>query len=407
MDFTPLYYTGIVIIAGLLFSKFVKLIKLPNVTGYLLAGIVIGPQLLNLVHHDAFGELDLIKNVALAFIAFSIGNELKISYFKRVGAKPIIIAFFEASFGVLVVLGLMLGYFAIVGKWNIENIRFAIVLAAIAAATAPAATLMVIRQYKAKGTVTETLMSVVAIDDSVAVLLFGVCIAIANALDPTAAHVSTFMQVLTPVIEIVLSLGIGLAIGAIIVFATKWFTGRGNRISIVVSSVFMIMFVTQKIGSWIDIDVSFILAAMAAGSVFANISEKSDEINGLVYFFTPPIFIMFFVSSGAELDFSTLLSVGVLGIIYLFGRVAGKFTGAYLGAKTSKAGDSVAKHLGLCLIPQAGVAIGLASSVSAIVGTETGSKINAIILASTVIYALTGAIVTRFSLRRAGELTVR
>lgn len=406
MDFTVLYYTGIVIVAGLLFSKLVKLIKLPNVTGYLLAGIVIGPQLLGLLPKGSFSDLDLVKNVALAFIAFSIGSELKISYFKRVGAKPIIIAFFEASFGVLMVLGLILAYFAITGQFTTEHVQFSIVLAAIAAATAPAATLMVIRQYKAKGPVTETLMSVVALDDSVAVLLFGICIAIANAIGGTA-QVSTFMQILTPIIEIVVSLGAGLIVGAIVVLATKWFTGRGNRISVVVGAVFLTMVLASKLSDWMGMDISWILAAMGAGSVFANTSEKSEEINGLVYFFTPPIFIMFFVSSGAELDFKSLLTVGALGLIYLFGRIGGKFTGAYVGAKVSKAGDSVAKHLGLCLIPQAGVAIGLASSVKYIVGDAMGTKINAIILASTVIYALSGAIVTRFSLHRAGELQVR
>ncbi len=403
MDFTVLFYTGLMIAMGLLLGKVTKFIKLPNVTGYLLAGILVGPSILGLVNQTTVSGFQIIEEVALGFIAFSIGSELKISYFKRVGAKPIIIAFFEASFAVLLIFGLMLGYFALTHNLTNLNLRFSLILAAIAAATAPAATLMVIRQYKAKGKVTETLMSVVAIDDSVAVLLFGICVAIANAIDPTAEHGSVFMQVLEPIKEIVLSLGIGAAIGFILVLGTKWFTGRANRVSLTVGAVFLTMYISTLP----QIAGSYILASMGMGFVFGNFSKKSEEVNSLIYLFTPPIFVLFFVLSGASLQISTIASVGGMGLIYLLGRIVGKFIGAYTGAKVTKSGDNVAKHLGFCLVPQAGVAIGLTIIASHTLTPELGNRIVTIILSSTVIYALTGAVITKFALKAAGEITIK
>ena len=271
-----LFYAGIIIATGLLFGKIAKFLHLPNVTGYLVGGLLIGPSILNIVKENALPSLEIISTVALGFIAFSIGSELKIAYFKKVGAKPIVIAVLEATFAVIFVFGGLLIYFAATGKLDNEHIRFALVLGSIAAATAPAATLMVIRQYKAKGKLTDTLMSVVAIDDSVAVLLFGIGIAIANAINPAAAHTSVLMTVLTPILEIVFSLGIGGILGILLVFGCKWFTGRGNRISLVVAMIFLTTYLSEIAGG------SSILACMMLGAIFANMSKKSDEVHGLI-----------------------------------------------------------------------------------------------------------------------------
>ena len=402
MDITTLLYAGIMIVTGLLFGKLAKLVKLPNVTGYLVGGVLIGPSVIGLLDESFFDSLNIVSTVALGFIAFSIGNEFKISYFKRVGPGPVIIAFFEALFGVLFVLAMLLGFFAITDNLTIENLRFSLVLSAIAAATAPASTLLVVRQYKAKGPLTETLMSVVAIDDSIAIVLFGILVAIANAIDPTAVHTSFILQILSPVIEIIISLAVGTFFGLMVTFGTKWFTGRGNRISLTIAAIFLAIFFGEYLGG------SSLLAAMVAGGIFANLSNKYEEVNGLIYFVTPPIFIMFFVLSGAELDLAVITSIGVIGLIYAIFRVGGKIFGAWFGSKVSKAEPIVAKYLGWMLVPQEGVSIGLSiAAATMFAGTMLGEQIRVVILATVLIYELTGPIITKLTLKRAGEITIQ
>lgn len=402
MDITTLLYAGIMIVTGLLFGKLAKLVKLPNVTGYLVGGVLIGPSVIGLLDESFFDSLNIVSTVALGFIAFSIGNEFKISYFKRVGPGPVIIAFFEALFGVLFVLAMLLGFFALTDNLTIENLRFSLVLSAIAAATAPASTLLVVRQYKAKGPLTETLMSVVAIDDSIAIVLFGILVAIANAIDPTAVHTSFILQILSPVIEIIISLAVGTFFGLMVTFGTKWFTGRGNRISLTIAAIFLAIFFGEYLGG------SSLLAAMVAGGIFANLSNKYEEVNGLIYFVTPPIFIMFFVLSGAELDLAVITSIGVIGLIYAIFRVGGKIFGAWFGSKVSKAEPIVAKYLGWMLVPQEGVSIGLSiAAATMFAGTMLGEQIRVVILATVLIYELTGPIITKLTLKRAGEITIQ
>jgi Kef-type K+ transport system membrane component KefB len=398
VDLTVLFYAGIIIATGLLFGKLAKYLHLPNVTGYLVGGVLIGPSLLGIIDELALPGLELISTIALGFIAFSIGNELKIKYFKKVGTKPIVIAVLEATLAVVFVFGALLTYFAIAGTLNNEHIRFSLVLASIAAATAPAATLMVIRQYKAKGKCTETLMSVVAIDDSVAVLLFGVGIAIANAINPVIEHSSIVLQILQPVYEIVVSLGIGGIFGVLLVLGSKWFTGRGNRISLVVASILLTIFLADFL------DGSSILACMALGAIFTNFSKKEEEINRLIYFTTPWIYIMFFVLSGVELDIKILASVGVVGVIYVIFRVVGKIVGASLGGHLTHSDKNVTKYLGFTLIPQAGVAIGLSLIATQILPGNLGQQVRAVVLAATVIYELSGPVITKLVLMKAGEI---
>lgn len=400
MDYIVLFYTAITIAVGLLFGKIAKYLHLPNVTGYLIGGLLVGPSLLNIVKESAIPGLQIVSVVALGFIAFTIGNELKIKYFKQVGSKPFIIALLEASAAVVAVMIAMMIYFLIIGQLTRENIRFTLVLAAIAAATAPAATLMVVRQYRAKGKLTDTLMSVVAIDDSVAVLLFGICVAIANALNPNVVQSSVFLQVMQPIFEILISVGVGVGIGGILALGCLWFTGRGNRISLTVAAIIMTVFLANKWGG------SSILAAMIVGFIFGNFSSKQEKVNELIYFFTPPIYIMFFVLSGVELKLSVLLTVGVIGIIYVFSRVIGKVFGAYIGAKVTKSDPVIAKYLGYALIPQAGVAIGLSLIATTVLNPELGAQIRTIVLAATVIYELFGPVITKTILKKAKEISV-
>lgn len=395
-----LFYMAVLIATGLLFGKLAKYVKLPSVTGYLVGGLLIGPGLLNIIPSTSISGLTLISNVALGFIAFSIGNEMKISYFKRAGARPIVIAFFEATLAVLVTLVALLLYFLIAGKLDIYTVRFSLVLAAIAAATAPAATMMVVRQYKAKGELTQTLMSVVAIDDGIAIALFGIFVAIANALVP-GQSVSVFIQILTPFFEIIISLAIGLVFGILLSLGTKWFKGRGNRISLTIAMLFFTMVLAELSHG------SSLLAGLMLGAVFANTSPNYEDVNGLIYFITPPIFIMFFVLSGAELNLSVLSTVGILGFIYVIFRVVGKVFGSYLGARITHASDNVRKYLGYALIPQAGVAIGLSLIATQVLEPTLGSEVRAIILAATLIYELTGPIITKIALTRAGEIEIK
>lgn len=402
MTIEPLFYAGLMIVTGLLFGKLAKYVKLPNVTGYLIGGMIIGPSLLGVLDQTDFSGLEIISTIALGFIAFSIGNEFKISYFKKVGTSSIVIAIFEALFGVLAVLIALLLFFLMTHNLTIENLRFSLVLSAIAAATAPASTLLVVRQYKAKGPLTNTLLSVVAIDDSVAIMLFGILVAIANAINPAAVHVSLFHQILAPILEILISLGIGGLFGLMITFGSKWFTGRGNRISLTIAAIFLTIYIANWAGG------SSLLACMVVGAAFANTSDKYEEINGLIYFVTPPIFIMFFVLSGAELQLNIILSIGIIGLIYALFRVVGKVLGAWFGAKISHADKKIAKYLGFTLIPQEGVSIGLSIAAASMFGTESelGAKIRVVILATVLIYELIGPIVTKITLKKAQEISV-
>ena len=399
MGLTSLLYTGILIVTGLIFGKLAKYVKLPNVTGYLVGGLLVGPSLIGIISESEIASLTIISNVALGFIAFSIGNEFKLSYFKQVGSRPIVIAFVEAFFAVVFVFVAVILYFLITGQLNITNIRFALVLSAIAAATAPAATFMVVKQYKAKGDLTDTLLSVVAIDDSAAIILFGLCVAVANILGKSGStDTSLFMQILAPFWEIILSIGIGGVIGFIVTLAVKWYSGPGNRISLVIAAVFLTIYIVTELNG------SALMGCMAMGAVFANTSNKYDEVNNLVNYITPPIFLLFFVLSGAELNLSLLLIVGIIGVIYVLSRVGGKVFGAWLGAKITKADPKIQKYLGYALIPQAGVAIGLSLIATQVLSPEMGSQIRTIILVATLIYELSGPIITKKTLQAAGEI---
>ena len=393
-----LFVLSVMIFAGMAFGRLAKLVKLPNVTGYLIAGLLLGPAIPSLIPGLAYQgvitsemlpSLDIISEVALGFIAFSIGNEFKLSYFKRVGATPIVIAVFESLFAILFVLAVLLAI-------GVEP-AFAIVLSSIAAATAPAATIMVINQYKAKGPVTETLLSVVAIDDATALAMLSVSVAVAQAIkDPSQISIKT--SLLDPLWEIFGALIFGVIIGMIFCIPLRWFKKDGNRLSLIIAFVFLGVGLSEMFGF------SSLLMCMAIGAGFANFSSQVPHIMKLTDGLTPPIFMLFFVLSGAELQLSVVPTVGLVGVVYVVMRVIGKMCGTAFGGMLCKADKKIRKYLGPALMPQAGVAIGLSLIATQIV-PEHGAQIRAIILCGTLIYELIGPVVTKISLTKAGEIT--
>ena len=360
---------------------------MPNVTGYLLIGLLAGPYCLNIMPEEIMHTLSFIPTVALGFIALSIGAEFKLSYLKKVGKAPVIIAIMEGLFAILVVDAALI----LTG----HDVRFSLVLGAIASATAPAATLMVVRQYNAKGPVTSTLLPVVAIDDAVALMGFGISIAIAKVLaNPNASVTSALID---PTVEIVGALIAGALFGVVYAYLVKIFTGRGNRMSVTFAMVFVCLGICEMF------HLSSLLGCMAMSAVFVNLSDQYETVFALTDRITPPLFMLFFFLSGAELNISVLSSVGFIGLIYIVFRIVGKVLGAYAGAKVSKAAPVVQKYLGFTLIPQAGVAIGLASTSLTIV-PEYGAQIQTVILCGTVIYEIIGPLVTKMALKKAGEI---
>ena len=375
-------------IIALLMTRIMKKISLPNVTGYLIAGLIAGPYCLKLYNSGNLDTLTIITNVALGFIAFSIGGEFKLSSLKALGAKIFVITVFEAvGASFLVATTLILLKFPI---------TLALVLGAIASATAPAATLMVVRQYKAQGPVTSTLLPVVAIDDAVCLMLFSILSSIAKSLDSDNGF-SLYQTILKPIIEIALSLVIGFAIGVVLSVGTKFFKSRANRISLVCTAVFLGVGISEKFG------LSSLLLCMAIGAALANYSHAADKVMDGSERWTPPLFMLFFVISGAQFNFSILKTVGTVGVIYLLMRSFGKYFGARLGCRIAGTAKTVRNYLGITLLPQAGVAIGMAQ-LSLTVVPEYGEQIRAVVLCATLVYELVGPLLTKLSLQKAGEI---
>ncbi len=378
---------ALMIFGGMLFGRIAKRFKLPNVTGYIVAGLLLGPSVFGIVSEDFLGDISIISDVSLGFIAFSIGNEFKISYFKRVGRMPIVIACLESFFAVaFVFVGLVL-----IG----QEVAFSLVLASIAAATAPAATVMVIKQYRAKGPVTETLLSVVAIDDATALILFSLCSTVAGLLNGTAGF--GIEAILAPLWEIGGAVIVGVILGFLFLFPLHFFKKNGNRLSLIFAFIFAGLGISELCGF------SSLLLCMAMGAVIANFSPDVNALMDLCDGVTPPMFMLFFVASGADLKLSVLPLVGLVGAIYIVFRVGGKIVGSALGAMVCHAEEKVRRYLGFSLLPQAGVAIGLSLAATETV-PQYATEIRAVILCATLVYELIGPGVTKASLRRAGEI---
>ena len=387
---------GIAMATGLLFTRIIKLVKLPNVTAYLIAGLLIGPSVIGLVGKESVKSFDIIVTLALGFIAFSIGGEFKLSTLKRLGKNVTVITAVQASGAVLVTFAVLL-VAGLLG-WLGENyMPLVFTLSAIATATAPAATLLVVRQYKAHGPVTETLLPVVAMDDAFGLMIFSIFMAIAQALASGTAPTAKSM-LLEPLIEIVLSPLIGFALGLIVALCTRWFKSRANRLCLCVTATVIGTALAQI---W---NLSSLLLCMMIGAVMANLGKDVDRVLEGNDRWTPPIFMLFFVISGADLDLSVLPTVGILGVLYIIARSIGKYFGERLGACIVKADANVRKWLGFTLFPQAGVAVGMAQIALTRLPGEMGAKVQAVVLCATLIYEIVGPVLTKMALSKAGEI---
>lgn len=414
-------YIGLALIVGIFSSKLMKLIHFPNVTGYLLSGILIGPWLLGLINQELFNnilkEVSWMSEVALGFIAFTIGGSFKLSALKRVGKRATIISIFEALGGALIVVGgLLIAYFLGMKSLGL-TIPMILIFGSIACATAPAATLLVVNQYKARGPVTETLIPVVAFDDAVALIAFSVMFAMAKIMQIGAAF--DFVEaILIPLLEIVLSIVLGAAIGWLLGLLTKIFKSRHNRLIAIIASVIICVGISQiNFGSLFNLPISFqlssLLTVMGLGAFYANTAKGIDTTYEFLDKFTAPLFMVFFILSGANLNFGIFATpnaglVIVIAIIYLLSRVVGKWSGAMVGSSITKCEKNVRKYLGFALIPQAGVALGLAGNankfLSSVGHEELGTLIFTVIIISTMIYELSGPLVTKWALTKSGEI---
>ena len=387
---------GIAMAAGLLFTRIIKLVKLPNVTAYLIAGLLIGPSVTGLVGEESVKSFNIIVTLALGFIAFSIGGEFKIDVLKRLGKKITVITAVQAAGAVVVTFAVLLAA-GLLGFLGENYLPAVFTLSAIATATAPAATLLVVRQYKAHGPLTETLLPVVALDDAFGLMIFSIFIAIAQALASGSAPTAKTM-LLDPLIEIVASIGIGAVLGLILALCTRFFKSRANRLCLCIAATVIGTAIAEML------NLSSLLLCMMIGAVLSNLGKDVDKVLDGTDRWTPPIFMLFFVISGADLKLSVLPAVGVLGVLYIIARSLGKYFGARLGAKFVKAEDTVKKWLGFTLLPQAGVAVGMAQIALSRLSGDLGQKIQAVVLSATLVYEIVGPLLTKMALKKAGEI---
>ena len=404
---------SIALISGLLLSRLAKLLQLPAVTAYLVAGILVGPYCIGKIGVDGLGftskaaieRVGILADVALGFIAFSIGNEFRLSQLKKIGKQATIVGIFQAVVTTLVVDGVLIGlYFIMPDKLPLSA---ALVLGAIASATAPAATLMVVKQYKAKGPTTDILLPVVALDDAVGLILFAVSFGVAKALKIGAVSILSIL--VEPVLEIILSIGLGAAMGYAFSFCERFFHSRSKRLAMSVGFVLLTIGLSMlkfKIGK-VHIGFSPLLVCMMLGTIFCNICDFSEELMERVDRWTAPLFVVFFVISGAELELSVFADwmIVLIGVVYILSRSVGKYTGAYTSAKFSGCNENIVKYLGITLLPQAGVALGMANMVmsSSELGAE-GMLIANITLFAVLIYELIGPALTKIALTKAGDI---
>ena len=399
---------AVAVIGGLLMSRVTKIFHLPAVTAYLVAGILVGPFCLGALQVSGLGfnslhqveGFTLITQTALGFIAFAIGNEFRMSQLKTMGKKAITICILQAVGTTLLVDAVLIVLAVTTG---ILSIPAALTLGAIASATAPAATLMVVKQYKADGPLTKLLMLVVAIDDAVGLLLFSASFGIATALEQGTADIISVA--VTPIVEIVLSLGLGAVMGIILDRLERFFHSRSKRMALSVAFVLLTVGLSMLKFEVAGIHCGFslLLVCMMTGTVFCNVCDTSEELMGRVDGWTVPLTILFFVISGAELDLKVLVNpvTLIVGVAYIIARSAGKYLGSYGSCKLTRCNRSITNNLGITLLPQAGVALGMAITATAL---ADGTLVRNVVLFSVLIYELVGPALTKGALLRAGEI---
>ena len=398
------------VLAGLMMTRVVKKLGLPDVTAYLVAGVLIGPYALGQLNlpvgfHtlEAVEGLNLMSDVALGFIAFAIGNEFRLSALKKTGKQATIVGIVQGLVAALFVDAALIGLHFILGdKLPISS---AITLGAIATATAPAATLMVVRQSKAKGKLTDILLPVVALDDAVGLVVFAVSFGVARAMSSGAFDLVSIL--VEPVVEIVMSLGLGALMGVILTQLEKLFNSNSNRLSLTIGFVLMTVALSMaefRVGP-VNVGFSSLLVCMMLGTVFCNLCPLSGDLMEKSEKWTAPLYVLFFVISGAELELGVFRDIAVVGIglVYIVFRSLGKYLGSYGSCKISGCDDKVTKYLGITLLPQAGVALGMCLTATQLGGAD-GTLIRNIVLFSVLIYELVGPALTKDALTKAGDI---
>lgn len=404
---------GVAMFAGLFLSRLTSRFNLPDVTSYLVAGLLIGPLCLGALGVKNVGlpsfefveEMSLICDVSLGFIAFSIGSEFRLQDLRQIGRQATVIAIVQALAATIFVdVGLLLLHLFLGDALPVST---CLILGAIATATAPAATIMVINQYKAKGPLTSLLLPIVALDDAVGLVVFAISSGVAHALN--SGSLSLVSVLINPLLEIVTSLALGAGMGWIFSRVERFFNSRSKRLSLAVAFVFLCTALSKlefELGGGVSIGFSSLLVCMMCGTIFCNLCDFSEEIMYRTERWTAPVYVLFFVLSGAELDLRVFTDVAVIGVglVYILMRSAGKIVGANLSSRAMHCQPQVCKYLGLTLLPQAGVALGMATTVAADFGAE-GAIIRNIVLFSVLIYELFGPILTKNALTKAGEIT--
>ena len=406
--------TALALFAGLMMTRLFKKIglKLPDVTAYLIAGVLVGPYVLGragveglgFVSQAAVERVSVLSQVALGFIAFDIGNEFRLGQLRQTGRQATIIGILQAVTATLLVDAALIGLHFILGP-DVLPLPAAITLGAIAAATAPAATLMVVRQYKADGPVTRLLLPIVALDDAVGLVVYAVSFGIAQAMD--GGTLNLISVAVNPLLEIVCSLALGAFMGAVMTQLEKLFFSNTNRLNMTIAFVLMTIALSTlefTIGP-VKIAFSSLLVCMMLGTVFCNLSDYSPDIMKRSERWTSPLYAVFFVISGAQLDLHVFAypAIILVGVVYILVRCLGKYFGARFSSKLTGCEEIVVKYLGITLFPQAGVALGMVVTSQAL-GAEMGSLIRNIILFSVLVYELVGPQLTRMALQKAGEI---
>lgn len=412
MHSTPevLLTLSIALLSGLLLSRLAKKMGLPAVTAYLVAGVLIGPFCLGKLGFGFSAEYNppeyysILCDLALGFIAFAIGNEFRLAQLKKIGKQATVIGIVQAVFTTIVVDIALIALSFILPEGYLP-LPAAIMLGAVATATAPAATLMVVRQYKAKGPVTDILLPVVALDDAVGLVVFAISFGIAGAIN--TGTVDAVSMIVNPVLEVVLSIALGAVMGFLFTLCEQFFHSRSKRMAISVTFVMLTVAISSlkfEIGE-VHIAFSSLLACMMLGTIFCNICDFSEELMERADRWTVPLLVLFFVISGAELDLSVFRNwiYVVIGAAYILFRCIGKYFGARLSAKATKCDDNIVKYLGITLFPQAGVALGMASQALEF-GGDIGVLVQSITLFSVLIYELVGPYFTKVALTKAGDI---
>ena len=406
--------TAFALFAGLIMTRIFKKInlKLPDVTAFLIAGVLVGPFVLGAINiplgfnsMEALDRVSFLSTVALGFIAFDIGNEFRLAQLKKTGKVATVIGIVQALAAMALVDIALIGLHFILGPEKLP-LPVAITLGAIATATAPAATLMVVRQYKAKGPLTDLLLPIVALDDAVGLVVFAVSFGIAQALEGGALNVTSV--ILNPMLEIVCSLALGAAMGELLTLLEKLFFSNKNRLSLTISFVLMTIALSTlqiPLPGGAKITFSSLLVCMMLGTMFCNLSEYSVDIMKRSEEWTAPLYAVFFVLSGAQLDLSVFRypSILLIGLVFILVRCAGKYLGAWGSATVMGCEPNVRKYLGITLFPQAGVALGMVVTAQAL-GQEYGAMIRNIILFAVLVYELVGPLLTKQALMAAGEV---